>query len=726
MKKFLSWLLTLTLIFGMMPMSAFAADELPKVSLLVSKEQIAPGEDVELSLVLDKDVEGMVNIWQWNFVWDSTCFDVKEAKIGDAAQSVMPGVAGFEVVPKINYTNPTTSYVSPYATATVTSGDATIPHYLKAGTIAIITLTAKENEEVDNSKFYIDGITVADGSGNALNVLITDAQYEWGDNTQTLPAEDKGYNVSVKVPQVEDETAGYTVTMPADKEVIVGEQIDIAPVIGYNGDVKAYNAFDMTFSYDEDILELVTTEIEGIHVTEKDGKVIVQGYGDERLVETAPFTLSFKAIETGDTAITVDAAKVDIAENAIDADAPEAVILDDVTAVKVSGYPVALPENFGGESVANPGEDYIFELPEDYYDYTVTVTVDGEEVEAVYDEEKGTYTIAGQDVTGSINVTMTREGKKFNVTLGEDMKGSAEKAQYMVDYVVTLSPVEGFNYEVAVTIDGKEYTGYEVSGNVSAAIEEPASSDITYTIPGEDIIGDVVFTVTKTEIPDVPVDTYSVTFEGNAAGNVQYESLTVEKGQNYSFSVEKQAGYEYTVSAVMAGEAVECTEKDGMYTISNVTGDLVITVNKVSTAKVNVDQFVQLDGKTVFLVTVNETLEEGKAYMYAGTAMFYSEKYNAWSYLVIVDKDTTFTAEDANEKLTISETSYTTLAADSTNVNMSKNTDINDAQLVYDIYNGEYDDFSAVTMQKFLNADVNNDKTVNVTDAAAVIAAINK
>ncbi|NLK02449.1 MAG: hypothetical protein GX314_05210, partial [Clostridiaceae bacterium] len=57
-------------------------------------------------------------------------------------------------------------------------------------------------------------------------------------------------------------------------------------------------------------------------------------------------------------------------------------------------------------------------------------------------------------------------------------------------------------------------------------------------------------------------------------------------------------------------------------------------------------------------------------------------------------------------------------------VNMSGLVDINDAQLVYDIYNGKYQDFTSVEMQKFLNADTNGDKTVNVTDAAAVVAAI--
>ena len=50
--------------------------------------------------------------------------------------------------------------------------------------------------------------------------------------------------------------------------------------------------------------------------------------------------------------------------------------------------------------------------------------------------------------------------------------------------------------------------------------------------------------------------------------------------------------------------------------------------------------------------------------------------------------------------------------------------DINDAQLVYNIYNAKYDSFDTTTMAMFLAADVNNSKTVDVKDAAAVVAKI--
>ena len=56
-------------------------------------------------------------------------------------------------------------------------------------------------------------------------------------------------------------------------------------------------------------------------------------------------------------------------------------------------------------------------------------------------------------------------------------------------------------------------------------------------------------------------------------------------------------------------------------------------------------------------------------------------------------------------------------------VNASGTVDINDAQLVYDIYSGKYGDFDKVTVKKFLCADVNSDKIVDSTDAVAVVKA---
>ena len=97
-----------------------------------------------------------------------------------------------------------------------------------------------------------------------------------------------------------------------------------------------------------------------------------------------------------------------------------------------------------------------------------------------------------------------------------------------------------------------------------------------------------------------------------------------------------------------------------------------------------------------------------------------------WAYLVIVEKGSSLTVEDAKAQISLIEAETITSLDQNFNVNMSssKNVDINDAQLVFDMYNSLYDNFNTVTMQKFLYADVNTDTVVNSLDAQMVVYSI--
>lgn len=764
MKRTISMLLVLVFILGMIPLSVFAAEN-PSASISVDKTEVKAGETVTVTLTLDTAIENVMLAEFW-IHYDTSLFTRGTATVGTALTGTQVSLKNIQTNGKELNNDGTDDAVQKFSINTFaypTGYAGTV------GTIATIEFTANEDIAVDTATAFklefnmmqdynytdievdtcedvavtvlsnivaVTGISLnkstlalVAGGSETLTATVTpddatDKTVTWsvqdasvatvdengvvtavgaGSTTVTAQAGDQAATCVVTVYASEP---GYTVTMPEDKSVVANETVSIPVTVGHTTDVTTYNAFDMTFTYDASILELTSTQIEGLTVTAGNGTVRVQGYGADRAVGTAPFTLTFKAVGAGETNVTVTSAKVDIAANAVSEDAPEAVLLDDTTVVTVSGYPVTLPDGFTGDSIAAPGEDYTFTEPEDYYDYDVTVTVDGEEVEVI-DNGDGTYTIPGEDVTGEIVVTADKTGKTFNVTLGEDMTGNTT-AQYMTDYTATLTAEDGYTYDVSITIGGKTYTGYSVSEGV-------------YTIPGADITGEIVFNVVKTEIPKAE---FTVTFEGSGAGDATGEA-TVTEGSDYTFTVNKADGYTYEITAVMGDDKqeVEITETDGTYTIAGVTGNLIITVEKTAELNVEVSSYVELDGKTVFLVTVTGTLDEGKAFAYDGTAMFYSETYEAWCCLVIVEEGESFTADDAKAKVVATETSYIALSATS-DVNMSGLVDINDAQLVYDIYNGKYEDFSVVVMQKFLNADVNGDKVVNVTDAAAVVAAI--
>ena len=169
---------------------------------------------------------------------------------------------------------------------------------------------------------------------------------------------------------------------------------------------------------------------------------------------------------------------------------------------------------------------------------------------------------------------------------------------------------------------------------------------------------------------------------------------------------------------------------DGKYTIpaAKLTGEaLTVTVEKTAqqTLEINVSEYVKLDGTTMWLVTASGTVSDGKILAYDGTPMFWSEKYNAYAYLVISDKPLADVKAEAETKVAEAAADKTGVTYDF-DVNETTMVDVNDAQLVYNMYNAKYASFDEVAMVRFLKADCNGDKVLNVLDANAVIAEIMK
>lgn len=667
MKKLTAMILAVVMVFSMAT-TAFAASITPEFSTTA----VAAGEDVTVTLKLDETLSDVTNM-DYYLYFDASLFVLKSSTVGDANSAFQ--ISNLK-------TNATGSFYSISFVDGTSEGQV-----INAGTLYTLVFTALEDLTAEQTANF----NLVRRSG--ADTTFTDPGF--------APVENGSVSVTVSP---EAAVEGYTVTMPADISIVTGETASI-PVVVDNADGSAYNAFDMSFTYDASKLELTSTEIEGMTVTDNNGTVRVQRYGSDLSVGAAAFTLTFEAIGTGETTVTATAAKVGIAENAHELDAADATILDDATVITIGGYSVNLPDDFTGESTVAPGKDYTFEAKDKNYNYDVTAKIGDTEI-TVNDNGDGTFTIPADQITGNIVITSTKEGKTFDVSLGDDMTGETS-AQYMTPYTATLTKVDGYTYDLKVTIGGKDYTGFEYNEETGVV-----------TIPGADITGKVEFNSNKTQVQP---SEYTVTFEGNGAGDAVGENK-VAPGADYSFTLNKAEGYTYTVSYKMGDstESVALTEVDGKYTIEKVNGNLVITIEKESDLAVEVGAYVEMDGKTVFLVRATGTLADGKAYAYKGDTMYYSNVYRAWSWLVIVEEGNTFTADDAKTNITAVEAEYTTL--DQTfNVNMTSKVDVNDAQLVYNIYNCEYDDFSVATMQKFLYADTNGDKIVDTLDAAAVV-----
>lgn len=681
MKKLISVLLTLAMVLSLVP-AVFAADE-PTITMSADKTSVAPGETVTLTLSLDKDT-----------VVDGAGFKIDFDK--DAYEYVKKVPDTFD-----DTTNENVANEKGWVRAVYLNTKPSKPTTWSAGKLDTFTFKAKEGANTSTATFKL--------------TIENLEKYNPDDPANNIKVAHNVVGSELTIPVETPEAKGYTVSLGENKTVASGQIVEIPVTIGNTAGETTYNAFDMKFSYDNTVLKLdmEKTNTEGYRVYPMSSTVRVQRYGKAAELGQA-LTLRFIAVGQGSGEVKVMSACVDTNANAIEFDAPDAIVLNDTTTITVSGYTVDLSDDFkrtDAEGSVIKADGTLTFVPKDpNYDYTVTVTVGGVEATPTIGED-GTYTVP--NVNGNVVVKSEKTPKSFNVTLGDNTTGAAT-ATYMKDYTFKLTPEDGYTYNMAVTIGGKDYTGFAAQANDDGTT--------TYTIPGADVTGDIVINSNKTEKQP---ETFTVKFEGTGAGDAKGES-TVQEKTDYTFTVDKKANFEYTITATMGGKDVTVTEgENNTYTIANVTGELVITIEKESTLtmEVAVSEYVQLDDKTVFLVTVTGTPEEGKAFAYGEDVMYKTTAYgeNVYSWLVIVNKDETFDKATAAAKITQASATAEEVTQ-SYDVNETNLVDINDAQLTYDIYSGKYTDFEKVSVRKFLRADVTSDKVVNSADAVAVIA----
>lgn len=523
--------------------------------------------------------------------------------------------------------------------------------------------------------------------------------------------------------------AEYTLTMGEDKTVKANENVMIPVTVGYTTDaVTSFNAVDMQFAYDTAKLEFVSvSDTTNYTVKAENGIVRVQGYGENKALGEA-FTLTFKALaSTGEsgTLVTATSAKIDEAKNAVTENAPEAKLLRESTKITIDGavYSVTLPAGqFTGAETVNAGEDYTFKASNEHYDYSKVTATMGGAAATVKDNGDGTFTI--ENVTGDITVNKVL-GKKYTVTLtsvGGASTAYAEEARYGEDYKFQINNVDTdtYDYSVTVTIGGKTY--------VPTVKFIGALKTYIYSIAGDAITGNIEIVATRTLKGQ---NTTQISFTGSGAAEVEGGTTqTATNGQDFQFTVNKETGYDYTVKL---GDEILTAGTDGKYVIpaGKLTGTaLTVTVEKTFSAQnVNVQKYVNLDNTSIWLVSVSGTAGDGKVFTYGGAPMYTSAKYaegGTHVYLVIAE---TLSKEDAAKNIAVKTGTAAGTVDYSGDVNGSKTVDINDAQLVYDMYNAKYAGFDAVTMYKFLCADVSDSTPegatlLNVNDAVVVVKII--
>lgn len=556
---------------------------------------------------------------------------------------------------------------------------------------AIYTITVPAGTEAGNYELKVTGVDVAKNySSEAVMTEATTA-------TATLTIEDGSVNPPEPViPE------GYSVAASGDTSISVGEDTTVALNVTHK-DGNAYNAYYFEVSYDPDVLTYKSADVKDVVVDKTTGTLKIAGYGANKDSGAAAVTLTFTGKAVGAGKVTITKANVDAKTNANAQDAPEATITTATATITVGGYSVTLPEGFSGDASAAAGTDYTFQGGDDYGCYDVTATMGGETT-TVTNKGDGSFTI--ENVTGEIVVTATPKTYAVTVTGtgtgAGDVSENAATATYKTDYTFKLTKAAGYSYTVTVTAGGNPVT-------------PTATPEGVYTIPGAAIKGAVTVNVEKTAIV-VPTTTITITGDTDDVDGVL--NRTAKNGEDFTFKINKKDGYDYTAKA---SDTTLDVAADGTVTIPGdlLTGAaLTVTVTRtaVNPYGVAVYEYVKLNGQSIWLVVA----KSDSVLAYGTDTMFTSAKYEGYCWLVISaeNADTVKTEAIAAVKAGSGDATAVVYTGD---VNGTGNTDVNDAQLVYNIYNTEYTSFDALSRAMFLAADVNGDHAVTVADAAAVV-----
>ena len=730
--------MAVVLAVGLFPSAAFAAEgDSPMVITTVDKTTVKPGETVTVTYTLAHDLDAMTQL-TIILRFDASLFQFVSTNIDNSVWFDNPSVnnttvsGGNNFVRLRQYKNSNTDTIAAGTLCTMTF------KALEEISTAQSALFYNNNKGLLKSSIKVNGITQGvNGVGFASGV-------DDPISVNIIPA-----GSSITVPKTE---TGYSVSMGADQQVAAGQRVRIpVTVASSEKKITGFNAYDMAFTYDPAALTLNTKADADANVTVEDnnGTVRVRRYGDAVPLGEA-LALEFTAKATATSTVTLTNAKFDLDANSINFDAPDAAISDADTVVNANNFTVTLPDAFTSDEtrLVPNGGSFTFKPVDSHYTYTFTVKMGDTVTEGLTFGADDTYTI--ENISGNVEVTCTgKTPKQYDVEyvfgdkdplLEKDVTKGPDKATYLQDYSVIVTPRAGLSYWIHYEI---RYPNGTRSDQVSLTPVANADGTITYTIPGSKIDGTVYFIISTRTNDEYPG--YAVLVTGNGAEDqAPGNGTSVPRDMPYYLRLNERENCTYTVTAYYQPlgsiTAVNMPAKvrslgNGKYVVDPIPYNklsgyapswrLVVNVEKVSqnAEEVSVSRYLELNDKTMMLITVKGTPEGGKAFTYDGNTMYKVNAYGTdqYAWLVIVNKGQTLTQEEAAAKVAISAADNVVTITPGFDVNRTGKVDVNDAQLVYDMYNGTYSDFTKVSVEKFLRADVNATKVVDHTDAVAIV-----
>lgn len=517
-------------------------------------------------------------------------------------------------------------------------------------------------------------------------------------------------------------TESFYAYLYSNPTTAVGETALVGLYLGQNSTSREYNTYFFQIDYDAEKLifssATIGSKVPDVIDHSVPGRLTIGGYGEPR--SDSSIMLNFTVKAAGEATVKLVKAQMDVRANAAK-DAQTASVpagQSNTVTILCGGFPVVLPDCATGAAYVTENGDYTF-TADPSYNYDFSATVNNEKVDIINNCD-GSYTI--KNVTGELVISANSAPtiKTYAVTVEGDGSGDVSPltpATHGQNYTFTVTQAANYDYAVAVTVNGQP---------VTCTVSSSGSNAYTYTIPAKSVTGPVVITVKKAP----QSGTTQIVLTGSGAADVwgDVTSYTVKSGEAFTFGINHQEGFDYTVT-VMAGEKTLTLQRNENASTYTIPGDYIkggiIMVSITKTAQlaltVNAAEYVKLiNGNAVWLITaVPETkLPATKSLYYGDAAMFWSEKYEAYAWL-LVDKGTAAGIAAAAKSVISVKGNSTVSVSYSGDVNGTGHIDINDAQYIYDLYNAKH---SALDMEKFLRCDVNGDREVSVDDVQAVVS----
>lgn len=695
MKKVISFLLAVVLCFTLAA-EAFAASVKPEAV----SETVQTGQNIAVALTVDESYSDVITL-ETRLYYNSDLFTYVSYTEDNKDVTVKA--------------TPLTDANGTYMQVTIISA---------TGGAAV-----KANEKIATLVFAAkDGVTEQTSAEFKSNI-----QYgKTKDGTEISASDMQTYSVTVT--PASTEVKGYAVAASAvNSSITVKEDAQVALKISNNG-VNTYNAYYMEVSYDTSVLTYKGINTDASVIIDNSGILKIAGYGADKTCGTDNIILTFTGKATGEAKVTVTSAKVDVKDNAAAQNAPDATITTGAATITVGGYQVSLPDGFTGKGTANPGEDYTFTANDRSKKYDFTGSTMGGEPVTVTDNGNGTYTV--NNVSGELDIKAT---EKVTINLSGDAVGIIGEKSWDNATEVDAGKALWF---MAQPEPGKEL---EVTVNGEVVEGKNMQAFMRYDIDAKKVTGPELNIVVSYKVAGK-----ATINESGAAwakvGNLRRIGWTqsgdkVDAGATLEFFFKPESGKTIKDYVIRANNEV-CTYEQvgGRYKVkiprTIITAGATVTINfdyaatPEPTITVDVAKYLDLNGQSIFLITAAcGELTEGKVLAYNGNAMYWSAKYNenngAYAWLVISDKSLKEVKTEASAQVKAVNGTKVEIVYDG-DVNQTTRVDINDAQLVWNMYNAQYSDFDTVNIRKFLEADMNGDKTVSVLDATAIVDNITK